>query len=72
MRVHAQDGGAPTRRLQDIHEDLDRRGLTRAVGADQRVRAPVGRREAQSLKSVMAAESLPQVTRLDQFANRLH
>ena len=60
-RRDAQHRGVTERRLQDVHEHFDGRGLAGAVGADEGKHAALGHAEAQALQGIDAPEPLPEV-----------
>src|SRR5205807_6989291 len=60
-RVHAQNRGISSPRLQQIHEDLDRGGLAGPIRADQRKRAALGNAKLEPPQGIEPAVSLPQI-----------
>src|ERR1700680_3710923 len=55
-RIDPQSLRAPCRRLVNVHEDLDRGRLSRAVGPDQREYAALGSLQIQAVERDSAAE----------------
>src|SRR5215469_9776202 len=64
-RINPQHVCAAARRLQDVYKQLDRRGFTRAIRADQCIGIALPHCEAQAAKSLMASEFFPKSICMD-------